>query len=295
MYRTTHSLKWEHVIEIRRFLVSPNNLIFGLFARPEGKWKWILGSIPFVLMIAMYLFFSGERLAINPQDKLLPSFSQMGEAIWKYAFVLDKRTGVYLLWYDTFWSLTRLLSGIVLAATLGFLIGLNTALFPGMRAVFQPFLTVVSIIPPLTLLPILFISFGVGEEVKMILIFIGTVFVISRDILLATGDIPKEQIVKSLSLGATQLGVVYRMILPQVLPRLLNTVRLSLGAAWLFLIAAEAVASTEGLGYRIFLVRRFMAMDIILPYVAWITFLGFMMDYGLRLVVRYGFPWYTDK
>jgi NitT/TauT family transport system permease protein len=61
--------------------------------------------------------------------------------------------------------------------------------------------------------------------------------------------------------------VVYRVILPQVMPRLLDAVRISLGAAWLFLIAAEAIASTDGLGYRIFLVRRYLAMDVIIPYV----------------------------
>jgi NitT/TauT family transport system permease protein len=57
------------------------------------------------------------------------------------------------------------------------------------------------------------------------------------------------------------------VILPQVMPRLLDAVRISLGAAWLFLIAAEAIASTDGLGYRIFLVRRYLAMDVIIPYV----------------------------
>ena len=73
-----------------------------------------------------------------------------------------------------------------------------------------------------------------------------------------------------------------RVILPQVTPKLIDAVRLSLGAGWLFLIAAEAVAATDGLGYRIFLVRRYMSMDVILPYVAWITFLAFFIDLGLR-------------
>ncbi len=61
------------------------------------------------------------------------------------------------------------------------------------------------------------------------------------------------------------------MVLPQIWPRLIDSLRLTLGSAWLFLIAAEAIASTEGLGYRIFLVRRYLAMDVILPYVVWIT------------------------
>lgn len=60
----------------------------------------------------------------------------------------------------------------------------------------------------------------------------------------------------------------------------------------MFLIAAEAIASTEGLGYRIFLVRRYLAMDVILPYVAWITLLAFLVDAGFRKVNSFFFPWY---
>jgi hypothetical protein len=64
-----------------------------------------------------------------------------------------------------------------------------------------------------------------------------------------------------------------------------------LGPTWLFLIAAEAIAATEGLGYRIFLVRRFLAMDIILPYVAWITLLAFVLDALLARLSRRLYPW----
>ncbi len=72
-----------------------------------------------------------------------------------------------------------------------------------------------------------------------------------------------------------------RLVLPQIMPRLITCVRLALGPAWLFLIAAEAIASTEGLGYRIFLVRRYLSMDVILPYVAWITLLAVITDWLL--------------
>jgi NitT/TauT family transport system permease protein len=81
------------------------------------------------------------------------------------------------------------------------------------------------------------------------------------------------------------------VVLPQVMPRLIQCVRLGLGPAWLFLIAAEAIASTEGLGYRIFLVRRYLAMDVILPYVVWITILAFLIDWALRSAGRRAFPW----
>jgi NitT/TauT family transport system permease protein len=75
------------------------------------------------------------------------------------------------------------------------------------------------------------------------------------------------------------------------MPRLIQAVRLSLGSAWLFLIAAEAIAAEQGLGYRIFLVRRYLAMDIILTYVAWITLLAFLIDWGLKALSQRLFPW----
>ena len=70
-----------------------------------------------------------------------------------------------------------------------------------------------------------------------------------------------------------------------------QVIRLSLGPAWLFLIAAEAIASEQGLGYRIFLVRRFLAMDVILTYVIWITILAFIIDWMLKSLSRRAFPW----
>jgi len=83
-----------------------------------------------------------------------------------------------------------------------------------------------------------------------------------------------------------------RVLLPQLMPRLIDSVRLALGAGWLFLIASEAVAATDGLGYRIFLVRRYMSMDLILPYVAWITLLAFLFDTLLRWANTRLFPWH---
>jgi NitT/TauT family transport system permease protein len=119
--------------------------------------------------------------------------------------------------------------------------------------------------------------------------------VITRDVYLAVRRIPVEQVTKALTLGASELGVVYRIVLPQILPRLVDALRLALGAAWLFLIAAEAIASTDGLGYRIFLVRRYLAMDVIIPYALWITLLGFTLDWLLRRLLAGCFGWYVAQ
>jgi NitT/TauT family transport system permease protein len=263
----------------------------GLFA--PVRHNVLLALLPFIIVAAAYLFFSHQRLAENPADKLLPSLGQMAEAIDRLALKPDPQTGDYTLFVDTWASLKRIGLGVGLAALAGLLAGINMGLLPRVRALFSPFLTFVSMIPPLAILPILFISLGVDELSKVALIFLGVFPVIARDLMLAAGQIPREQIVKAITLGASQSAVIYRIVMPQILPRLIDNVRLCLGGAWLFLIAAEAIASTEGLGYRIFLVRRYLAMDAILPYVFWITALGYSADWALRKLIERRFRWYV--
>ena len=143
----------------------------------------------------------------------------------------------------------------------------------------------------MAVLPILFIVAGLGELAKVLLIIIGVAPIMVRDLALRTEELPTEQMIKAQTLGASTWLLIIRVVMPQMWPRLIDALRLSLGSAWLFLIASEAIASTEGLGYRIFLVRRYLAMDVILPYVAWITVLAFTMDALLRVVRIKGFPW----
>ncbi len=262
--------------------------------RPSGTWRLALALLPFLLLLLAYVVGSNMRLAANPNDKLLPSFADMGETIYAYAFEPDPRTGVYLLWSDTAASLTRLLIGLAISATFALVIGIMIGLLPIAGATLGPVAAVLSMVPPLALLPILFIVMGLGEASKIALIVIGTTLKLVRDIALRVGDIPREQLIKAQTLGASSAQIVSRIVLPQILPRLIDAVRLEIGPAWLFLIAAEAIAANSGLGYRIFLVRRYLSMDVILPYVAWITLLAFVMDLGLRIIQRKAYPWFAQ-
>ena len=185
-----------------------------------------------------------------------------------------------------------ILLGIGLSALIRLLVGLLTGSIPLMHANISPLVTIVSLVPPMAILPILFIVFGLGELSKVMLIVIGVAPIIARDMQRQTREIPFEQLVKAQTLGANSLQILTGVLLPQLVPRLIGAVRLALGTGWLFLIAAEAIASTDGLGYRIFLVRRYLAMDVILPYVAWITLLAFSIDWLLVRLNRRFFPWY---
>jgi len=230
-------------------------------------------------------------LAENPDGKLFPSLSTMSERIRELALERDVRTGVFPLWSDTIASLSRFAVGISLAGLVGLILGVNMALFPGMRLIMLPLVTSLSIIPALALLPILLIAFGIGDLAKVMLIFFGVAFYIARDIYTTTREIPQELLVKAQTLGASDSALVYRIVLPMVMPRLIESLRQSLGPAWLFLIASEGIAATEGLGYRIFLQRRYLDMAAIIPYVAWITLLAFLIDRLLAWSNGYLYPW----
>jgi len=250
-----------------------------------------LSLLPFILVVCAYLFYSHARLLQNPGDKLLPSPTTIAATVHRYAFEEDERSGDVLWWTDTWASLERLLTALAISAIIGLSLGLAIGVIPYLRAAIAPFVAAVSLIPPLAILPILFIVAGLGELAKVMLIIIGVAPVIVRDLAMRAGELPNEQIIKAQTLGASTWQLVVRVVLPQLWPRLLDALRLCLGSAWLFLIAAEAIASTEGLGYRIFLVRRYLAMDLILPYVAWITLLAFSMDWLLKTLRAKAFPW----
>lgn len=260
--------------------------------QPNRVLRVALGIIPFILILIVYQLGSDIRKAENEQDKLLPSFEEIASGINGLAFEPSRRTGEYVFWQDTKSSLTRLAKGIAIAAFIGLIVGLAAGALPIVAAPLSPLITAVSLIPPMAILPVLFIVFGLGELSKVMLIVIGVCPFLIRDILQRTRELPREQLVKAQTLGGNSWQIILRVILPQIIPRLMDAVRLSLGAAWLFLIAAEAIASTDGLGYRIFLVRRYMSMDIILPYVVWITFLAFTIDWCLLRLSRVLFPWY---
>lgn len=262
---------------------------------PDRGSRFMLGILPVGLVIFLYVLMSNERHVVNPDDKLMPSLSAMADAVTRYAFRPDSRTGDYLLWADTAASLVRLVQGLLISTVSALVTGLLLGVIPLIRAGFAPLVAIVSVVPPMAILPILFITFGLGEFSKVALIVIGVAPFLVRDLASSSQNIPVEQFIKAQTLGASTWQYIIRVALPQTLPRLIESTRLSLGPAWLFLISAEAIAAESGLGYRIFLVRRYLAMDVIIPYVIWITLIAYLSDLLLAALSRRLFPWAHDE
>ena len=259
--------------------------------RPSRTSALLLASLPFVLVLLAYAAGSSARLADNPSDKLLPALASFADAINRLAFIPDPRTGDLVLLADTMASLGRLGAGLLIATGIALVLGLAIGMFPYLRTTLSPFVAVISMVPPLALLPVLFIVMGLGESAKVTLIALGIAPIMVRDLAFKVQDLPHEQLVKAQTLGGSSWQIGMRVILPQALPRLLTCLNLQLGPAWLFLIAAEAISADAGLGYRIFLVRRYLSMDVIFPYVAWITLLAVLMNVLIDWLRDAAFPW----
>ena len=259
--------------------------------RPNQRSAMLLGALPLLLVLVVYLFAAAARHAANPADKILPTPGAMVAAMRGLLVEADPLSGHLIFWADTLASLQRLGLALGICALSALLVGMVLGVLPSARATFGGLVTTIAVIPPIALLPVLFIVFGLGETAKVALIVVGVTPFLIRDLADHVAALPQEQMIKAQTLGASSWQLALRVALPQALPRLIAGLRLSLGPAWVYLISAEAIASDVGLGYRIFLVRRYLSMDIIIPYVAWISILAIVMDVALAQLSRRGFAW----
>lgn len=247
----------------------------------------------FIIIIGTYFVIAHERHLENPQDKLMPSFTQIAQGI-KFSFSPDQNGQIPLI-VDTYYSLSRLFIGLISALLLSLIIGIGMGFFEFFDKIFNKFITYFGKIPPLALLPILFIIAGLGESTKIILIIIGLTPVLTLDVYMKIKALPPEHFIKAITLGSHSFKTIKTIILPQIIPSVINSLRINLLSAWMFLIAAESISAQAGLGYRIFVVRRYLAMDIIIPYVLWIALISFLLDLALNAFIKNKYPWFNPN
>jgi NitT/TauT family transport system permease protein len=280
--------------------------VFRIYAKPSRTATLLLSWLLFVAGISSYLYVAQERHKANAEERVTPTVAQMAhgmyDAVMKPAEEDEissvdvsgfQRLRSSMLWKDTVATSRRFIISMVLLLP-AVLLGLHMSLFPYVGAFFLRFILFFDKIVALSLLPILFIAFGIDELSKIMLIVIGVTPTIVLDTFNLTNGVPNEQVVKAFTLGSDDFQVAYRVVLKQVWPRVLNSIRLNLKSVMLFLFAGEMIASTDGLAYRIALLRRHMGMDVIIPYVLWVALLLFLVDLSMRLVNRWLHPWFHE-
>ncbi|HYK17157.1 MAG TPA: ABC transporter permease subunit [Bryobacteraceae bacterium] len=279
-----------------------------IHAQPGRAATWTLSWFLFAAGVALYFYTAQQRHRENPDDRVTPSVSQMVQAFkdavskpseevqaddTSASQPLWERIRTSMLWTDSVATGRRFLISVALLFP-AVLLGLQMAMFPYIGAFFLRFCLFFDKIVALSLLPILFIAFGIDELSKIMLIVIGVAPTIILDTYNLSKSVPSEQIVKGFTLGADDQAITYRIVLPQIMPRILNGIRLQLKTVMCFLFAGEMIASTDGLAYRIALLRRHMGMDTILPYVLWVALLLFLVDLGMNVLNRKLHPWFQE-
>lgn len=188
-------------------------------------------------------------------------------------------------------SVSVILIGFAISSLIAVPIGILSGSFKIVEAFVEPVVNFSRYLPVSALIPLLILWVGIGMEEKVAVIIIGTFF---QQILMVSdvsAQVPKDLLDASYTLGATKRQVVTRVLLPAVLPGVIDTLRVTMGLAWTYLVVAELVGAFQGLGYLIMSSMRGLATDIIFVAILTIGLLGLFFDQVFKLIRRLVVPW----
>jgi NitT/TauT family transport system permease protein len=188
-------------------------------------------------------------------------------------------------------SFFRVVVGWALSALIAMPLGLLIGTFRVVQALLEPLTDFIRYMPAVAFVPLVMLWVGIDEGAKVGIIFIGTFF---QMILMVAEDVrrvPMAQIEAAQTMGATRTEVIELVIIPSAKPALLDTLRITMGWAWTYLVVAELVAANSGLGYAIIKAQRFLQTDKIFAGIILIGVLGLAMDQCFRWIHRTAFPW----
>ena len=194
---------------------------------------------------------------------------------------------------NTLVSVTEIMSGFIIASIVAVPLGILMGSFKIVEAAIEPVTNFVRYLPVSALIPLLILWVGIDIEEKITVIFIGTFF--QQLILIAdvSRGVSKDLLDVSYTLGATRRTVVWRVLIPATMPGVMDTLRITLGWAWTYLVVAELVAANKGLGYFILNSMRGLFTDQIFLGIIVIGLLGLLTDQAFKLLRNRMLPWAT--
>ena len=196
---------------------------------------------------------------------------------------------------DTVASLWRVGVGFLLAVVFSIPVGVLMGSFASIRALLEPLFGLIRYMPAPAFIPLLILYLGIGEEPKITLIFIGVFFFNSLMVMDTVKFVPKDLIEATYTLGGNRLQTLLQVILPYVLPGIIDACRINLAAAWQLVIVSELIASTEGLGRRISVAGRFLKTDEIFVGLIVIGVFGLTFDLLFQYFLRVSCKWASQK
>jgi sulfonate transport system permease protein len=250
------------------------------FGRDSGRGRWsaflVVASI-----VALWQAASSFGLA-NPY--LLPSPLRVVAALLRAAANGD-------LLRHAAASLARVLEGFVLATILAFPAAIIVFSAPRLGSALDPVLTFLRSVPPLALVPVLILWFGIGEASKLALIVLAAFFPIFMGTLSGLGSVDSRLVEMAKSLDLSRVRVLIRIMIPESVPSVANGLRLGLGYSWRALVGAEMVAASSGLGYWILDAEEMARIDVVFAGILTIGALGILIDRAAYAASTRLLPW----
>ncbi len=192
-------------------------------------------------------------------------------------------------------SIYRVVMGWLLSALIALPLGMLIGTFRPVQALLEPLTDFIRYMPAVAFIPLVMLWVGIDEPSKIAIIFIGTFF---QMVLMVAEDVrrvPAAQIEAAQTLGASRSEIIALVLLPGAKPALVDTLRITMGWAWTYLVVAELVAANSGLGYAILKAQRFLQTDKIFGGILIIGLIGLITDQLFRYAHRVAFPWMHRK
>ena len=260
----------------------------------KTPWVILLGILSIVLLLLCYTELSRRQHVKNPEDRTIPTWSQLADGV-KRIVEVNERSGERWLLEDSRATIARLFTGLFLGVAGATFLGMLMGCFATWEAFLTPPMSLLAKVPPTAALAVFLVLSRTDSEFYVIMIAFGILPTLAQSVYLAIRDVPREQLYKAYTLGASSAEVIWNVVLRAVLPRLIDGVRLMIGPAMVYLIAAEWIQSDVGFGYRFRMQMKLLEMNVVYPYLAILAAFGFFMDYTLRITQRVCCPWYAGK
>ena len=292
--------------------------------KPKGGWTILVALSAFLLLIAVVAVArqvavwnalslceapdvsaaleAGEcaqtNTAMKNINRLYPSLAGMGSTVHdKFLIATDVERGdppIYAPWRsevvkDTAVTLGRFLPAVVIAMAVCFLLTLLAAASGYTKLSIGGFSLAWAYVPAIGLTPFFFQLFP--DSFHLAFVAFGLIPVLLRDLVLHLDTLPESQKIKAQTIHASTLSYLIRVLVPQLMPRLIDATRVTMGLGWILVLAAGTTKGSDGLGHEIFLVKRRYVTDNLLPLVIWVTVLAVLVDLGLWGIKRFVFPW----
>lgn len=196
---------------------------------------------------------------------------------------------------DVWVSVYRVMVGFLLSAVFGVPLGILIGTNKVVEASVEPFVDFVRYLPVAGFIPLSILWLGLGDAQKVAVLFIGTFFQLVPMVVDATSSIPRPYLDTARTLGAGDLYIVRQVVVPFALPRIYDALRISVGVCWTYLIVAEIVAASSGIGFVIVQGQRYINTATIFVGLLTVGLLGLITDYGFKLFQPRLFPWTAKK